>query len=138
MVFEQEEQPALLVLCGERFDVPVWAQCKVHPDHHIRFKNALDPLPTCYVGKQVEVKGTRALVRLSAEQAHDFCEIVSERYERASTILTSNRHITEWVTLFDDQILANSALDRLAHNAHQMVVEGESYRKKKASARSFL
>ena len=63
-VFEQEEQPVLLPLSGERFDVPVWAQCKVHPDHHIRFKNALYSLPTRYVGKQVEVKGTRALVRI--------------------------------------------------------------------------
>ncbi|MDX9709694.1 MAG: IS21 family transposase [Trichloromonas sp.] len=63
-VFEQEEQPALLPLSGERFDVPVWAVCKVHPDHHIRFKNALYSLPTRYVGKQVEVKGTRALVRI--------------------------------------------------------------------------
>lgn len=79
-----------------------------------------------------------ALERLSPEQAHDFYEIASERYERGSTILTSNRHITEWVTLFDDPILANSALDRLAHSAHQMIIEGESYRKKKATARKIL
>lgn len=79
------------------------------------------------------------LERLSVEQAHDFYEIISERYERGATIITSNRHITEWVTLFDDQIIANSALDRLAHNAHQMVIEGESYRRKKgASTRALL
>ncbi len=64
LVFEQQEQAALLPLSGERFDVPVWAVCKVHPDHHIRFKNALYSLPTRYVGKQVEVKGTRSLVRI--------------------------------------------------------------------------
>jgi transposase len=64
LVFEQQEQPALLPLSGERFDVPVWAVCKVHPDHHVRFKNALYSLPTRYVGKQVEVKGTRSLVRI--------------------------------------------------------------------------
>lgn len=78
------------------------------------------------------------LGKLSPEQAHDFYEIVSERYERASTIITSNRHITEWVNLFDDSILANSALDRLAHNAHQMIIEGESYRKKKGTLRTIL
>jgi len=78
------------------------------------------------------------LERLNDVQAHDFYEIVSERYERSSTILTSNRHITEWMSLFDDQILANSALDRLAHNAHQMIIEGESYRKKKASTRCIM
>lgn len=78
------------------------------------------------------------LQRLSPEQAHDFYEIISERYERASTIITSNRHITEWVNLFDDTIIANSALDRLAHNAHQMIIEGESYRKKKSTMRNGL
>lgn len=78
------------------------------------------------------------LERLTPEQAHDFYEIISERYERASTIITSNRHVTEWVNLFDDSILANSALDRLAHNAHQMIIEGESYRKKKGTMRPIM
>jgi len=77
------------------------------------------------------------LERLTPEQAHDFYEIISERYQRGATILTSNRHVTEWVSLFDDQILANSTLDRLAaHNAHQMIIEGESYRKKKGTSGS--
>jgi DNA replication protein DnaC len=35
------------------------------------------------------------------------------------------------MALFDDPIMANSALDRIAHNAHQLIVEGESYRRKK-------
>ena len=42
--------------------------------------------------------------------------------------MTSNRGIEEWIPLFDDPILAQSALDRLAHNAWQVVLEGESYR----------
>jgi DNA replication protein DnaC len=45
--------------------------------------------------------------------------------------ITSNRAIEEWIPLFDDPILAQSALDRLAHNAYQLVMEGEeSYRKR--------
>jgi len=47
---------------------------------------------------------------------------------RGSTIVTSNRAIEEWIPLFDDPILAQSALDRLAHNAYQIVMEGDSYR----------
>ena len=43
--------------------------------------------------------------------------------------MTSNRTIEEWIPLFDDPMLAQSALDRLAHNAYQIVMEGESYRK---------
>lgn len=69
------------------------------------------------------------LRRLSAEQSSDFYEVILERHRRASTIVTSNRAIEEWIPLFDDPVLAQSALDRLAHNAYQVVIEGESYRK---------
>ena len=56
--------------------------------------------------------------------------MILERHRRASTIVTSNRTIDEWIPLFDDPILAQSALDRLAHNAYQVVMEGDSYRKR--------
>lgn len=71
------------------------------------------------------------LQRLTDMQAGDFYEIVVERYGRASTVITSNRDVHEWQALFDDPIMSNSALDRIAHNAHQLVIEGESYRKKR-------
>ena len=70
------------------------------------------------------------LRRLTAEQSTDLYEVILERHRRASTILTSNRAIDEWIPLFDDPILAQSAFDRLAHNAYQVVMEGESYRKR--------
>lgn len=69
------------------------------------------------------------LRRLDARQSSDFYEVVLERHRRTSTIVTSNRAIEEWIPLFDDPVLAQSALDRLAHNAYQVVLEGESYRK---------
>jgi len=71
-----------------------------------------------------------ALRRLTAEQSSDLYEVILERHRRASTIVTSNRSIDEWIPLFDDPILAQSALDRLAHNAYQVVMEGDSYRKR--------
>lgn len=70
------------------------------------------------------------LRRLTAEQSSDLYEVILERHRRASTIVTSNRTIDEWIALFDDPILAQSAFDRLAHNAYQLVMEGESYRKR--------
>jgi DNA replication protein DnaC len=70
-----------------------------------------------------------ALRRLDNQQSSDFYEIILERHRRASTILTSNRSIDEWILLFDDPVLAQSAIDRLAHNAYEVVMEGESYRK---------
>lgn len=71
------------------------------------------------------------LQKLTEEQAGDFYEVVIERYGKASIVITSNRDVDEWMGLFDDPIMANSALDRIAHNAHQLVIEGESYRRKK-------
>ena len=75
------------------------------------------------------------LQALTKQQSTDFYELVIERHARSSTIITSNRHVDEWIALFDDQILANSAVDRFAHNAHQFVIEGESYRSKTAKQR---
>lgn len=68
LVFEQEEQPVLLPLAAERFDVPAFAECTVHRDHHVRFKNALYSVPTGYVGKEVGVRGDSALVRIYYQQ----------------------------------------------------------------------
>jgi|GEM_PF-2860739 len=96
-----------------------------------RADNSLDREFLKLISPSLLVIDDFGLERLTPEQAHDFYEIVSERYERGATIITSNRHVAEWVSLFDDQIIANSALDRLAHNAHQMIIEGESYRKRK-------
>jgi DNA replication protein DnaC len=72
------------------------------------------------------------LKALNEQQSTDFYEIVVERYGRASTVITSNRDTDEWLELFHDPILANSALDRLVHNAYRVVIEGESYRKIKS------
>ncbi|OQY65806.1 MAG: hypothetical protein B6D46_12530 [Polyangiaceae bacterium UTPRO1] len=73
------------------------------------------------------------LRRLDATQSHDLYEVILERHRRATTTLTSNRTIDEWIPLFDDPILAHSAIDRLAHNAYQVVLEDESYRKRQRS-----
>lgn len=70
-----------------------------------------------------------ALRRLDTIQSNDIYEVVIERHRRSSTILTSNRHVEEWIPLFEDPILAQSALDRLSHNAYQVQMEGDSYRK---------
>jgi len=63
-VFEAVEKPVLKPLVGGRFDTPAWAECKVHPDHHIQFQKALYSVPTRYLRKQVDVRGDRALVRI--------------------------------------------------------------------------
>ncbi len=72
------------------------------------------------------------LRKLSGLACSDFYDLVIERHRRASTIVTSNRAVDEWPALFDEPLLGQSALDRFCHNAHQLVIEGESYRKRLA------
>ncbi|MDA1129596.1 MAG: hypothetical protein O2913_13020 [Chloroflexi bacterium] len=66
MVFQEEEQSALLPWDGEFYDLPDWRDAKVHPDHHIAYGYALYSAPhlTCPPGTKVEVRGDSKLVRL--------------------------------------------------------------------------
>ena len=57
-------------------------------------------------------------------------EIIVERHRRASTILTSNRDPGEMLAQMADPLLAQSAIDRLHSNAHDLVIDGESYRRR--------
>jgi len=70
-----------------------------------------------------------AIKEFSREEANDLYEIILERYDKKSNIITSARSPEEWQTLFPDPILGNSALDRLAHSSYQILMEGESLRK---------
>ncbi len=63
-VFEHVEKPALLPLERERFDPPVWKECKVHPDHHVQFEKALYSAPTRHVGQRVWIRGDSKLLRI--------------------------------------------------------------------------
>lgn len=67
-VFENVERAALTPLTRERFDPPRWAQCTVHPDHHVSFGKALYSVPTPFVGRRVWVRGDRTLVRIYADR----------------------------------------------------------------------
>jgi DNA replication protein DnaC len=72
------------------------------------------------------------LKKLSSQATSDFYDLLIERHTRTSTILTSNRGVDEWMAVFDEPLLGQSALDRFCHRAHQFVIEGESYRKRTA------
>jgi DNA replication protein DnaC len=69
-----------------------------------------------------------ALEPMSRDESRDVYQLIVERSGRAPTVVTSNRDTAEWLTTFDDQMLAQSAVDRFIHNAYDLVVEGESYR----------
>jgi len=56
--------------------------------------------------------------------------IVDARYGNGSVILTANRSMSDWAGIFPDPVTANALMDRLCHNAHQIIIKGESYRRK--------
>ncbi len=57
--------------------------------------------------------------------------LLADRYERRSTIVTSNLSFGEWVQVFGCEKLTTALLDRLAHHAHVLTTKGKSYRTKR-------
>jgi DNA replication protein DnaC len=70
------------------------------------------------------------LYPLTPHGAQDLYEIISERYEHASMIMTSNRAFEEWAEVFNNDLLASAALDRLTHHTHTLIIRGQSYRQR--------
>ncbi len=75
--------------------------------------------------------GLRTLVH---DEPMDLYEIIRQRYERGSTVITSNRDVDEWYPLFGDALLASAAMDRLLHHSHALVLDGRSYRTARTAA----
>jgi len=67
---------------------------------------------------------------LPAQAVQDLYEIITERYERGSLIITSNRAFTEWAEVFNNDLLASAALDRLTHHTHTLTIRGDSFRQR--------
>lgn len=65
---------------------------------------------------------------LAHDEPMDLYELIRGRYEKSSTIITSNRDVNEWYPLFGDALLASAAMDRLLHHSDILVLDGKSYR----------
>jgi DNA replication protein DnaC len=72
--------------------------------------------------------------KLSAAAAADLLKLAVRRYERASTIITSNRPLEDWPELFDDMPAVTAFLDRSMHHGHLIEIRGKSYRLHESSA----
>ena len=99
-----------------------------------RLDNSVDVELRKLVRVDVLIIDDFALSALDAAGTADFYETVVERHRRASTIITSNRDPSEWLTLMTDPLLAQSAVDRLKSAAYELVVDGESYRDRQKPA----
>jgi len=67
---------------------------------------------------------------ISPQGAQDLYQVLTERYEHRSMIVTSNRAFEEWPDVFGDALLASAALDRLTHHAYTLIIRGQSYRQR--------
>lgn len=75
---------------------------------------------------------------LASVAVQDLYEIICERYETGSILVTSNRAFEEWTDIFDNDLLSSAALDRLTHHAHALVIQGESYRQRSRRKEALL
>jgi DNA replication protein DnaC len=71
-----------------------------------------------------------ALQGMDQTETADFYELIVERHQKTATIVTSNRDPSEWIGLMSDPLLAQSAVDRLVATSYELVIEGESYRRR--------
>ena len=71
------------------------------------------------------------LMPFSEQTRRDLLEILDDRYDRRSTIVTSQLPVDQWHTYLNDPTLADAILDRLVHNSYRLVLKGESMRKQK-------
>ena len=69
---------------------------------------------------------------VTLDQARDLLEIIDDRHGRGSTIVTSQLAVDHWHELIPNPTIADAILDRLVHNAHRLVLDGESIRKRNA------
>ncbi|NCU31650.1 MAG: AAA family ATPase [Candidatus Moranbacteria bacterium] len=69
------------------------------------------------------------------KEAHLFFQFVCYRYEKSSTIMTSNKSFSEWEEIFGDPVIATAILDRLLHHSHVVSIKGNSYRLKEHKKR---
>lgn len=95
-----------------------------------RADNSWDRRIRGYTAADLLIIDDFGLKTMTPVQSDDLYEVINDRYMKKSIIFTSNRSIEDWQGLFPDPIIANSAMDRIAHNAHQIVMTGESYRNK--------
>lgn len=81
-----------------------------------------------YVSHELLIIDDVGLRPLQSDEPFDLYELIRQRYERASTVFTSNRDVPEWYSLFGDPLVASAAMDRLLHHSKVLQLEGKSYR----------
>ena len=110
--------------------------------------NLFNPFSVGYDGRYAKLLRSLARVNLlilddwgpeplGPEQRRDLLEIVEDRYDTGSLLITSQLPIERWYEVIGDPTLADAILDRIIHNAYRIELTGDSMRKHKASQAEF-
>ena len=103
-----------------------------------RVDNSLDRTIRSFLSPDLLILDDLGLHKLTGQQSGDLYELIIGRHRVSSFVITSNRGVEEWLGLFDDPTLENSALDRMANASFQIVIEGASCREKLSPHRALL
>lgn len=118
-------------------------RCAIQHDHSVRFLSAATLMTTLVRAQQANQWDAclRSLVKprllvidefgylpVPASAAHLLFQVIAERYERGSILLTSNQAFGDWGQVLGDPVVATAILDRLLHHSHVITIRGDSYR----------
>jgi DNA replication protein DnaC len=93
-----------------------------------RADNSYDKTLLRFAGPDLLIIDDLGLRPLRADEPIDLYDVIRQRHERGSIIITSNRALEEWHPLFGDPLLASAALDRFLQHAHVITIDGHSFR----------
>lgn len=97
---------------------------------HSRLDNSYEAELRKLIAVDLLVIDDFGLDAMDATESRDAYEILTERHRAGSMIVTSNRGPDEWLATFSDPVRAQSAIDRFTSNSYDLVIDGESYRRR--------
>ena len=103
--------------------------------HEARELGSIRKLRTQVKAAELLVIDDLFLRRLPAGAGDEFADVLMSRYEKASTIITSNHSLEDWAKLLGDVVVVAPLIDRLMHHGHLLKFDGKSWRLKEAAAR---
>jgi DNA replication protein DnaC len=83
-----------------------------------------------YLSASLVIVDEAGYLPVDSREAYRFFQFISYRYEKSSTIITSNKSFSDWQELFGDPVIASAILDRLLHHCRVINIKGHSYRLK--------
>ncbi len=81
-----------------------------------------------YLNSSLVIVDEVGYLPVTSQEAYLFFQFVSYRYEKSTTIITSNKSFSDWQELFGDPVIASAILDRLLHHCRVINIKGHSYR----------